>query len=72
MVTSKADAIHFMSIILEWCSPQVARMMMDDLEFYIAENTDNDSVRESIKIIRKMIYAGSEKVMEEDLVLGEE
>ena len=44
MVTNKGDAIHFMSIILEWCSPQVARMMMDDLEFYIAENTDNDSV----------------------------
>ena len=72
MVTNKGDAIHFMSIILEWCSPQVARMMMDDLEFYIAENTDNDSVRESIILIRKMIYAGSEKIIEDDLVLGEE
>tara|TARA_R110002096_G_scaffold303092_2_gene498152 strand:+ start:162 stop:419 length:258 start_codon:yes stop_codon:yes gene_type:complete len=63
MVTNKMDAIHFMKIVLDWCSPQVARMMMDDLDFYIADVTDNDSVRESIKIIRDMIYAGSEEVM---------
>ena len=53
MVTNKGDAIHFMKIILDWCSPQVARMMMDDLDFYIAETTDNESVRDSIKMVRK-------------------
>jgi len=63
MVTNKGDAIHFMKIVLDWCSPQVARMMMDDLDFYIADVTDNDSVRESIKMIREIIYQGSEEAM---------
>jgi len=64
MVTNKADAIHFMKIILDWCSPQVARMMMDDLDFYIAETTDNESVKESIKMIREMVYAKAEENLE--------
>tara|TARA_R100001082_G_C4279202_1_gene123149 strand:+ start:92 stop:364 length:273 start_codon:yes stop_codon:yes gene_type:complete len=66
MVTNKADAIHFMKIILDWCSPQVARMMMDDLDFYIAETTDNESVKESIKMIREMVYAKAEENLEID------
>ena len=61
MVTNKGDAIHFMKIILDWCSPQVARMMMDDLDFYIAETTDNESVRDSIKMVRKFIYDRAEE-----------
>ena len=64
MVTNKADAIHFMKIILDWCSPKVARMMMDDLDFYIAETTDNESVRDSIKMIREMVYARAEESLE--------
>jgi len=64
MVTTKGDAIHFMKIVLDWCSPKVARMMMDDLEFYIAETTDNNSVRDSIKMIRKLIYARAEENLE--------
>ncbi len=64
MVTTKGDAIHFMKIVLDWCSPKVARMMMDDLEFYIAETTDNESVRDSIKMIRKLIYARAEENLE--------
>jgi hypothetical protein len=64
MVTNKADAIHFMKIILDWCSPKVARMMMDDLDFYIAETTDNESVRDSIKLIREMVYARAEENLE--------
>jgi hypothetical protein len=39
-------------------------MMMDDLEFYIAETTDNESVRDSIKMIRKLIYARAEENLE--------
>ena len=64
MVTTKGEGIHFMKIILDWCSPQVARMMMDDLEFYIAETTDNESVRDSIKMIRKLIYERAEETLE--------
>jgi len=64
MVTTKGDAIHFMKIILDWCSPQVARMMMDDLDFYIAETTDNESVRDSIKMIRELVYEKAEENLE--------
>jgi hypothetical protein len=64
MVTNKGDAIHFMKIILDWCSPQVARMMMDDLDFYIADTTDNESVRDSIKMIRELIYAKADEALE--------
>jgi hypothetical protein len=64
MVTTKGEGIHFMKIILDWCSPQVARMMMDDLDFYIAETTDNESVRDSIKMIRELIYMKAEENLE--------
>ena len=64
MATNKSEAIHFMKIVLDWCSPKVARMMMDDLDFYIAETTDNESVRDSIKMVRELIYARAEENLE--------
>ena len=64
MATNKAEAIHFMKIVLDWCSPKVARMMMDDLDFYIAETTDNESTKTSIKMVREMIYAKAEENLE--------
>ena len=69
MPTNKAEAIHFMKIVLDWCSPKVARSMMDDLDFYIAETTDNESVRDSIKMVRKYLYDMSE---ENEEVINEE
>ena len=64
MPTNKVEAIHFMKIVLDWCSPQVARSMMDDLDFYIAETTDNESIRDSIKMVREMVYARAEENLE--------
>ena len=64
MPTNKAEAIHFMKIVLDWCSPKVARMMMDDLDFYIAETTDNESMKESIKMVRELVYARAEENLE--------
>ncbi len=66
MATNKAEAIHFMKIIFDWCSPQVARSMMDDLDFYIAETTDNESIKESIKMVRELVYARAEENLEID------
>jgi hypothetical protein len=68
MATNKAEAIHFMKIVMDWCSPKVARMMMDDLDFYIADTTDNESIKTSIKMVREMIYARAE----ENLMIDEE
>jgi soluble P-type ATPase len=69
MVTNKSDAIQFFKILLDWCSPQVARMMLDDMDFYIAETTDNDSVKESIKMVRQYLYDMS---MENEMIDAEE
>ena len=66
MATNTAEAIHFMKIIHDWVSPKVARMMMDDLDFYIAETTDNESIKKSIKMVREMIYARAEENLEID------
>jgi hypothetical protein len=64
MPTNKAEAIHFMKIIHDWVSPKVARMMMDDIDFYIAETTDNESMKESIKMVRELVYARAEENLE--------
>ena len=69
MVTSSSEAIQFFKILLDWCSPQVARMMLDDMDFYIAETTDNDSIKESIKMVRKYLYDMS---MENEMIDAEE
>ena len=69
MVTNKSDAIQFFKILLDWCSPQVARMMLDDMDFYIAETTDNESVKESIKMVRQFLYDMS---MENEMIDAEE
>ncbi len=65
MATNKAEAIHFMKIVFDWCSPQVARSMMDDLDFYIAETTDNESIKESIKMVRELVYARAEENLDD-------
>ena len=64
MATNKAEAIHFMKIIHDWVSPKVARMMMDDLDFFIADTTDNESIKKSIKMVRDMVYARAEENLE--------
>ena len=61
MVTNQKDAINFYKILLNWCTPQVARMMLDDMDFYIADTTDNESVRKSIKMVRQLLYSMSDE-----------
>ena len=66
MVTTTPEAVHIHKIILDWCSPQVARSMLDDLDFYVAEITDNESLEQSIKMVREMLYARAEENLEID------
>ena len=68
MTTDRSEAVRFMKIVLDWCSPQVARSMMDDMQFYIGDVTDNESIRDSIKMVRKAIYDRAE----ENLMLDDE
>lgn len=68
MVTTYTEGIQFMKILLDWCSPQVARSMLDDMDFYIADSTGNDSIRDSIKMVRKILY----EIAEENQIVDEE
>jgi len=69
MTTDRSEAVRFMKIVLDWCSPQVARSMLDDMQFYIGDVTDNESVRESIKMVRKLIYdRAEENLMGDDYI----
>ena len=44
-------------------------IQLDDMDFYIAETTDNDSIKESIKMVRKYLYDMS---MENEMIDAEE
>ena len=55
MVTTRLEAIHIMSIILNYMTPKVAKMMLADLDFEVAENTDNESLKNSIKLVNKYL-----------------
>jgi len=61
MTTTMPEAVQFMKIVLDWCSPQVARSMLDDMEFYIAHTTGNDSIKDSIKMVRENLYNMAEE-----------
>ena len=61
MVTTYTEGVQFMKILLDWCSPQVARSMLDDMDFYIADSTGNESIRDSIKMVRKILYEMSDE-----------
>ena len=43
--------------------------MLDDMDFYIAETTDNESLRDSIKMVRQYLYDMSE---ENEEIINEE
>tara|TARA_R100001163_G_C5044794_1_gene182242 strand:+ start:80 stop:268 length:189 start_codon:yes stop_codon:yes gene_type:complete len=55
MVTSKTEAIHIMKILMDYMTPRVCSMFISDLDFEVAETTDNESLRDSIKMVREYI-----------------
>ena len=55
MVTTRLEAIHIMSIILNYMTPKVAKMMLADLDFEVADSTDNESLKNSIKLVSKYL-----------------
>jgi len=52
MVTSKSEAIHILHLLKQYMTPRVMSMFLSDLDFEVAENTDNESLRDSIKMVR--------------------
>ena len=70
MTTDRSEAVRFMKIVLDWCSPQGARCMLDDMQFYIGDVTENESIKESVSMVRQLIYDRAEENMLEDEVGG--
>ena len=44
MVTNKSEAIHLMSILHRYLTEKDAFMLLKDMEFEVAEHTDNESL----------------------------
>ena len=53
MVTSKTEAIHILHLLKQDMTPRVMSRFISDLDFEVAENTDNESLRDSIKMVRE-------------------
>ena len=53
MVTSRTEAIHILHLLKQYMTPRVMSMFISDLDFEVAEKTDNESLRDIIKMIRE-------------------
>ena len=51
MVTTRGEGLHLVGILLRYMSKKDALKMLKDMEFEIAENTDNESLKNSIKMV---------------------
>tara|TARA_R110000824_G_C15167252_1_gene672544 strand:+ start:252 stop:629 length:378 start_codon:yes stop_codon:yes gene_type:complete len=55
MVATRIEAIHMVQLMLKYVSPYTAKQMLKDMDFEIAEITDNKSLRDSIKMVSALI-----------------
>ena len=51
MVTNKGEAIHLMSIVHRYLTEKDAYKMICDMDLEVADITDNESLRDSIKMV---------------------
>ena len=49
MVANRLEGVHMIQLILKYVSPYTAKQMLTDMDFEIADTTDNESLRDSIK-----------------------
>lgn len=52
MVTSVAEGIQLVAILLRYMKKAEALKMLNDMDFEIADFTDNESLKMSIKMVR--------------------
>ena len=55
MATNRLEATHMIQIMLKWQSPYIAKQMLIDIDMEIADTTDNESLKESIKMVLALI-----------------
>ena len=52
MVASVTEAIQMVAVLLRYMKKEEALKMLNDMDFEIAEFTDNESLKRSIKMVR--------------------
>ena len=62
MATSRTEAVHIITLMLKYVSPYTAKQMLTDMDFEIAETTDNESLRDSIKSLLELIEDAKSQV----------
>ena len=55
MVANRVEAVHIIQLMLKYVSPYTAKQMLTDIDFEIAEITDNESLKETIKMLLELI-----------------
>mgnify|MGYP003142550439 CR=1 FL=1 len=55
MVTNRLEALHLVSILLRFMNKDEALRILCDMDYEVAETTDNESLKNSIKMVRKYL-----------------
>ena len=55
MVANRVEAVHIIQLMLKYVSPYTAKQMLTDIDFEVAEITDNESLKETIKMLLELI-----------------
>ena len=55
MVTTNGEGLHLVWILLRYMSKEEALKMLKDMDFEIADTTDNESLRDSIKMVSEYL-----------------
>ena len=55
MVTTRSEGLHLVGILLRYMSKEDAVKMIKDMDFEIADITDNESLRDSIKMVSEYL-----------------
>ena len=55
MVTNRTEAIHLVSILLRFMTKDESLRILCDMDYEVAETTDNESLKNSIKMVRKLL-----------------
>jgi len=55
MVANRVEAVHIIQLILKYVSPYTAKQMLTDIDFEVAEITDNESLKQTIKMLLELI-----------------
>ena len=55
MVTNRLEALHLVSLLLRFMNKDQALRILCDMDYEVAETTDNKSLKRSIKMVRKYL-----------------